>query len=362
MSAPSYDHRRLLDDVVAALSQDDPSFLRALAAPGAWEAGLSQLWKLRGDDVVFSAAGALSPRAERTLGCLRFQRRNELGARAGIDQRSVFLLLTERTADRGTLYEVAGVYAEVPLALGWMRGWIGPGQKIDTLPSDEEALAFAETLVTVPHGRRGAYIARRFGAEPAQTARADTLLFEGPARILGIHGIPSIGRVLVGIGVDLDELWLVLERDPSTTRLRLVEMLRRGSLTALLTGARSLTRDGSEITDLFIERLRSAVLPALAPAPVVDNKTEAPFPFPFHDELVQRLDAAFTRPLPADDAVYDAVRDSLPASAAHAKDLGELVLAVLGRLADRSEQSARATRRERKDRDEDLMSEKESDA
>jgi len=329
--APPTDHKQFLDNIVAVLNQseDDDAGLRALATPDAFDVGnLKGLWRLRRDKVVYSSAGVLSAHGPRTLGCVRYERPTDPSKPA----RSAFALLLE--GEDG--FKVAGIYEEIPLALAWLRGWITAGQKADALPSDDEGKALAEALVTAPHGGIAALLCERIDADPAVAARADGILSDGPATVLGVHALTIIGRTLIGIGVGHEALWLVLERDPKHDRPHLVSVLIRPSLAALVTGARAYALDTEKLeTDLFLERLLAAVrgraAAAKSSAEGDDDQRER-----FREELTQRLNASFGRHMPADEAVVEALKATLQSSSARAKTMGELVAQVLGHLAGRT--------------------------
>jgi len=351
MTVEPSDHKHFLETVVIALNRPESSrsaafenghedagerdgaALRALATDDAWEAGgLRGLWRLRRDKVTFSSAGVLSPHAPRTLGCVRYERL----ADASKPPRSAFALLSE---DATAGFRVEGVYEEIPLALAWLRGWITPGQRVDRLPSDASGEALAAELVAVPHGGLGAFLSERLDADPAITARADDVLPDGPAKVLGVHAMPIIGRTLVGIAVGDDALWLVIERHPDDVggRAHLVSVLVRPSLSALVTGARAFTTETERAeSDLFLERLLAAVRGRASSqnrpvAVTTDEQRER-----FREELMQRLSASFGKHIPADEAVIAALRQTLQSSAPRAKNIGELVAQVLGRLVDRT--------------------------
>lgn len=329
--APPNDHRQFLDSLVAVLNQpdDDDAGLRAIATPDAFDVGnLKGLWKLRRDKVVYTSAGVLSARGPRTLGCVRYERPADPSKPA----RSAFALLIE--GDDG--FKVAGIYEEIPLALAWLRGWITAGQKVAALPSDDEGRALAEALTTAPRGGIAAFLSERIDTDPAIAARADGILGEGPATVLGVHALRIIGRTLIGIGVGHDALWLVIERDPKHERPHLVAVLIRPSLAAHVTGARAYALETEKVeTDLFLDRLLAAVRGRAAAAAKGqasdDDQRER-----FREELTQRLNASFGRQMPADEAVVEALKATLQSSAARAKTMGELVAQVLGHLAGRT--------------------------
>ncbi len=346
MEGVAADHRALLDAVVESLNAPDDGAplvggvpaegpIRALTVPDAWESGgFSKLWRMKREGFAFGSAGVLSAQGDKTLGCVRYHRPSEPDKPA----RSVFLLLA--LGAEGP--RVQGVFAEVPLALGWLRGWIVPGQRVDALPSDDAARELAAAIVEAPRGGLGAVLQARLGLSDDNLTRLLGELPDGPLRAVGVHSLPVVGRSLIGLGKDpgpgaerdrAAEVWLVTELRPDAERPRLVAVTGWPSLPAMLTGARAVASDGAPAeSDLFVDRLL-AVVRASDNRPSEDQRER------FRQELILRLQSAFARQMPNEQTVADAVKAVLKpdAQAARAKNIGELIKLVLERVADRSE-------------------------
>lgn len=338
MTEAARDHGEFLDVVVAALNgpftggaekaMPETGPLRELATQEAWElGGFGKLWRMRRDGFVFDSAGVLAPHGERMLGCIRYRRESEPDRPA----RSVFVLQTEE----GQRHRVVGVYAETSLAVGWLRGWIAPGQRLSALPGGDLGRELASDLADAPRERLAERVMDRLDVGEQDAQRISRELPEGRLVVLAVHSLPVVGRTIFGLGEDGDGpvqyregLWFVIEHDQAP---KLISVLSYPSLTHLLNGARSSQAENE--VDLFVDRITAVVREAQ------DNEARDPDQERYRDEITQRLESAFEGEMPTEQQVVEALKSALIAGASEGKQLGQLVVSVLEQLAESKERS-----------------------